>query len=660
MQTVERAVSTGRHPLDPLTAEEIGTASELLRQERQLAQDVRFVYVTLKEPAKEVVLGFEPGQEVEREAFLMLRDRAQRKTYEAVVSLTNRSVTSWKEVLNVQPPIMFEEFLTTEEAVKKDPRWQEAMRRRGIEDLDNVMLDPWSVGYNGPDDAPEKGRFVRPLTWVRKGGPDDNGYARPVEGLVVRFDLDRMQVVEVEDHGEVPLPPRNGNYTPEGITDPNNVPYFPKGLRQDLKPVEITQPQGTSFLVDGHEVRWQKWRFRVGFNPREGLVLHTVAYEDEGRVRPIIYRASLSEMFIPYGDPAPTHHRKNVFDMGEYGVGMLANSLELGCDCLGEIYYFDGIVNDNDGNPMELKNAICMHEEDYGLLWKHIDFRTLKTEMRRSRRLAVSMIATVGNYEYGFFWYLYQDGGIEYEVKLSGVMSTGALPEGEKPKHGVLVAPGLYGPNHQHYFGMRLDMMVDGLNNSVSECDSVAVPPGPENPHGNAWVVQSTPLSKESEAQRVFNPLAARYWKISNPDSLNGVGEPVAYKLQPGDNVLPFYQPDAHAIQRALFTTKHLWVTAFDPSQNYPAGDYPNQNPGGDGLPAYVAGDRPLENTDLVVWYTFGTHHVVRPEEWPVMAASYTGFHLKPQGFFDGNPALDVPTAEHCQHGDLAGAPTEH
>jgi primary-amine oxidase len=207
---------------------------------------------------------------------------------------------------------------------------------------------------------------------------------------------------------------------------------------------------------------------------------------------------------------------------------------------------------------------------------------------------------------------------------------------------------------------MRLDMMVDGLQNSVYECDSVAVPPGPENPHGNAWVVESTLLSKESEAQRVFNPLAARYWKIANSGSLNGVGEPVAYKLQPGDNVLPFYQPDAHAIQRAQFTTKHLWVTAYDPTQNYPAGDYPNQNPGGDGLPAYAAGDRPLEDADLVVWYTFGAHHVVRPEEWPVMSAAYTGFHLKPQGFFDGNPALDVPIAEHCEHGDLAGAPTEH
>jgi primary-amine oxidase len=212
-----------------------------------------------------------------------------------------------------------------------------------------------------------------------------------------------------------------------------------------------------------------------------------------------------------------------------------------------------------------------------------------------------------------------------------------------------MVAPGVYGPNHQHFFSLRLDMMVDGLENTVYECDSEALPPGPENPHGNAWVVKAKPLKRESEAQSIINPLAARYWKIANPNQLNGVGEPVAYKLMPGDNVLPFYQPDANALQRAGFTTKHLWVTAYDPAQMFAAGDYPNQHPGGAGLPEYVKGDRKVENTDVVVWYTMGAHHPVRPEEWPVMPVAYIGFHLKPQGFFDGNPALDVP-AHHNGH----------
>ena len=646
-----------RHLLDPLTAEEIETATAILRQERGLGESARFVYVTLREPAKDAVLSHRPGEPLDREADVVIRERAEHKTYEAVVSITAGEVREWREVPGVQPAVMLEEFVATEEAVRKDPRWQEAMRKRGITDFDMAMIDPWSVGYGGPEDAAEQGRFLRPLTWIRQGDPDDHGYARPVEGLIVRFDLDRMEVVDVEDHGAIPLPPSGGNYTVEAISDPGNVPHFPDGPRQDLKPVEITQPAGTSFTVDGHEVSWQKWRFQVGFTPREGLVLHLVRYQDQGTERPVIYRASLAEMVIPYGDPSAAQYRKNVFDMGEYGIGVLANSLELGCDCLGEIYYFDAWLNDNDGHAQQLKNAICLHEEDHGMLWKHTDWRTGKAEVRRSRRLVISMIATVGNYEYGYFWYLYQDGTIEYEIKLTGVISNGAVAPGEKPAYGTLVAPQVYGPNHQHIFSVRLDMMVDGAQNTVVECDSVALPPGPGNPYGNAWVLQQTPLRRESEAQRVADGRAARYWKVTNPGKLNATGEAVAYKLMPGDTVLPFWQPDTSIARRAGFANKHLWVTAYDRDERFPAGEYPNQHPGGDGLPAWTEADRPLENTDVVLWHTFTAHHVVRPEDWPVMPVTRVGFQLRADGFFDGNPALDVPPPEHCHHeGEVADA----
>ena len=651
--TAERGTAV-RHLLDPLTAEEIETATRILKQERGLGESARFVYVTLREPPKNAVLGYRPREPIDRQADVVIRERAEHKTYEAVVSITAGEVRLWRELDGIQPAVMLEEFLATEEAVRKDPRWQEAMRKRGITDFDMAMIDPWSVGYGGPEDAASEGRFLRPLTWIRQGDPEDHGYARPVEGLIVRFDLDRMEVVDIEDHGAIPLPPSSGNYTSEAILDPGNVPHFPDGDRQDLKPIEITQPEGTSFTVDGHEVSWQKWRFQVGFTPREGLVLYLVRYEDHGTVRPVIYRASLTEMVIPYGDPSPAQYRKNVFDMGEYGIGVLANSLELGCDCLGEIRYFDAWLNDNDGHAQVIKNAICLHEEDHGMLWKHTDWRTGKAEVRRSRRLVISMIATVGNYEYGYFWYLYQDGTIEYEIKLTGVISNAALPPGEKPTHGTLVAPQVYGPNHQHIFCVRLDMMVDGPQNTVVECDSVAVPPGPENPYGNAWVVQQAPLRRESEAQRVADGRAARHWKITNPGKLNATGEAVAYKLVPQDTVLPFWQPDTSIARRAGFANKHLWVTAYDPDQRFPAGEYPNQHPGGDGLPTWTEADRPLENTDVVLWHTFTAHHTVRPEDWPVMPVTRAGFQLRAHGFFDGNPALDVAPPEHCHHGGEA------
>jgi primary-amine oxidase len=634
------------HPLEPLTADEISAAADIVKAEQGLGADARFVFITLHEPPKAAV---QAGETVPREAFVVLYDRSRRATFEAVVSLADRRVTAWEHIEGVQPQIMFEEFMACEEAVQRDPEWQAAVRKRGIEDFSLTMVDPWAAGYTDERDAASERRILRPLTWVRSE-PGENGYARPLEGLIVEFDLDLMKVVKVDDHGVVPLPPKAGNYDATRMAAEDNVPRF-AAPRDDLKPIEITQPEGPSFEVEGHHVRWQKWDLRIGFTPREGLVLHDVGYDDRGTRRPIIYRASLAEMYIPYGDPAPTHRIKNVFDMGEYGIGWLANPLELGCDCLGEIRYFDGVVNDQDGQPMVIQNAICMHEEDFGIGWKHTDFRTEDVEVRRLRRLVISTIATVGNYEYGYFWYLYTDGTIEYEVKLSGVVSTGAIAEGEKPKHGTMIAPGLYAPHHQHFFCVRLDMAVDGNENTVVQMDAAPLPPGPENPYGTAWVNQRTVYEREGQAQAQIDPLHGRYWRIENAGKVSEVGDPVAYKLMPGENVAPVFAPDSRFAARGGFTRNHVWVTPYDPSERFPAGDYPYQHSGGDGLPRWTEADRPVENTDLVLWYVFGAHHVARPEDWPVMPVSHIGFKLKPSGFFDGNPALDMPApAHHCHH----------
>jgi primary-amine oxidase len=635
------------HPLEPLSADEITATSTILRRERSLSEAVRFVSIELHEPAKDLVQGLGAGQTVDRQSFVVLRDRRNRATIEAVVSLTRGQVCSWREVPDVLPIFARDELHECQELLHSDSRFLEAMRRRGVDDLSLVGTDIWSAGNTGPQDNPTEGRLVRALFFVRRG-KFDNRYARPVEGLVALIDLDRGEVLEVADHGVVPLPERPGNYIPELTTGqiegyPDNFPPLEK-LRADLRPIEITQPEGPSFTVEGHAVSWQKWRLRIGYNLREGLVLHEVGYEDGGRIRPILYRASLSELYVSYGDPNPTHRIKHMFDQGEWGIGGLLNYLVLGCDCLGNIRYFDVVVNDADGNPRTLTNAICMHEEDVGVGWKHTDGSLRHVETRRNRRLVLSCFATANNYEYGFFWYFYLDGTIEFEVKLTGIVSTGAFPAAEAPPAcGTVVAPGLYAPNHQHFFNVRMDMCVDGERNSVYEVDSVALPPGPDNPAANGWVSRRTLLASESEAQRVVDPFAARYWTVVNQSVHNELGQPVAYKLVPGQNVLPLAGEGSQTQRRAGFASRHLWVTAYDPAERYAAGDYPNQRPDNDGLPVYSRADRSLDNTDLVVWYSFGTHHAVRPEDWPVMPVTTIGFHLKPVGFFNGNPALDLP-----------------
>ncbi|HET8852320.1 MAG TPA: tyramine oxidase, partial [Ktedonobacteraceae bacterium] len=456
------------HPLDPLTAGEIEKTTRILRASGRITPRVRIMAYSLQEPAKGVVLAFQMDQPVVREVFAVMRDHERQLTIEALVSLTEETIRSWRERKDVQPALTYPELFAAQEAALSDASFQAACAVRGITDLGSIVLFPWTSGNWGPEDAPEQGRLIR-LQATVSHGPEDNYYARPLEGLIVTVELDTMRV-RVDDFGAVPLPTHSGNYTPAGIREPGNVPYFPTGVRPDLKPIEITQPEGVSFQVEGRQVIWQKWRFRVGFTPREGLVLHLVEYFDQGRWRSILYRASLSEMYVPYGDASPTHNFKNVFDTGEVGIGVLANSLELGCDCLGVIHYFDACVNDAEGQPIPIVNAICMHEEDFSLLWKHLEYSqdgSTRVEVRRSRRLVVSMIATVGNYEYGYYWYLYQDGSLQFEVKLTGIIAPAAIAPGEQPVSGALVAPGLYGPNHQHYFNVRLDWMLDGQENSV-------------------------------------------------------------------------------------------------------------------------------------------------------------------------------------------------
>ena len=626
-----------RHPLDPLSIAEIEETARLLASVKHLSDAVRFVSITLREPHGQ------PPANSARQASAIFLDRHAGSSYEAVVDLASKTVVSFTQLpAGIQPPIMLDEFFEAEAAARRDPRFLAALAKRGVTNAELVMVDPWSAGLYGAELPEHKGmRLLQALTFARSE-PRDNGYARPLDNLTVLIDLHKMTVVQVEDHGVVPLPPESGNWARE---------YIPR-MRTDLKPIEILQPEGPSFHVSGHLVEWQKWKFRVGFTHREGLVLHNISYTDESGERPILERASICEMVVPYGDPGEPYYRKNAFDIGEYGIGMLANSLALGCDCLGVIHYFDFPLVDSLGKASLLKNVVCLHEEDFGILWKHTDWRTNQSEVRRSRRLSVSFIATVGNYEYGFYWYLYQDGTIQCEVKLTGIMNTTTLAPGEQSAYGVEIAPRLNAGNHQHIFAARLVAGVDGPANSVYEVNTVGMPTGPGNPHGNAFHSEETLLSTELQARRRVNAESARFWRIKNSQRKNKLGRPVAYRLIPGENCPPFVQPDAPIMRRAGFTANHLWVTPYREDERFAAGDFPNQHPTGDGLPVWTKADRPITDTQIVLWYVFTNNHVPRPEDWPVMPVGAIGFQLKPDGFFDRNPAMDVPPPppKACHH----------
>jgi primary-amine oxidase len=625
------------HPLEPLTAAEVAAASAAVRADTRFGSDARFAFVATDEPTKEEVAQADAGRSVGRRAVAVVFDKSTCDTHRVVVGLDPPGTLEWVTLSDVHATLLVGELFEATLAVREDTRWQEAMRRRGITDLESLQLDPWPAG-NFTGQLDRSVRMVRVVSYVRHYATD-NGYAHPIEGVVVDVDLLSGKVLEVHDYGVVPIPEEHANY---GVDDVGP-------LRTDLRPLEIVQPDGPSFEVDGSVVTWQKWRFRVLMHPLDGLVLHTVSYEDQGRRRAILHRAAVAEMVVPYGDVSLIHRWKNAFDAGEFGLGRwpFLNSLTEGCDCLGVIRYMDAVGADEQGNPLTVERAICIHEEDYGILWKHQDLNSGRTEVRRSRRLVVSSIHTVGNYEYGFYWYFYLDGTIQLEVKLTGIVQTMGVNEGFDEAHASLIAPGLAAPNHQHLFNFRLDFDIDGSGNSIYEVDNEAV--ATELPYGNAFSARATLLATEAEAQRLADPAKSRSWKIVNPSVTNRLGQPVGYRLIPTATPTLLAHPDSSVAQRAAFATKNLWVTPFDPDERRAAGDFPNLHPGGAGLPAWTAEGRSIVDTDIVVWHTFGVTHVARTEDWPVMPVEYTGFTLKPVGFFDRNPALDVPpSAEHC------------
>lgn len=619
------------HPVDPLAVSEIEQAVATVKADRRWADSCRLPRIALREPPKDEVRAHHAGElaTAARMAELDIFDLQAKTLAVAAVDLETDRIVDWEELPGAWPGLMDEEKERFEPLIRRDRRWLEAVTRRGI-DPDTVRFEyGTATGYLSQ--YADRSRIVFAAGFVASF-PTQNYYAHPIDGLVAIVDVNTGEVLDVlDDHRDPPVPAESGEFSPEAVG----------AVREDLRPLDIVQPEGASFCLDGRLLTWQRWSMRIGFHPVEGLVLHQIAYDDQGERRPILYRAALSEMVVPYADTSVSQFWRSVFDAGEVGLGQHANSLELGCDCLGVIQYLDAVVADTHGRPKVLHNAICIHEEDYGIGWKHDGVHVATTEVRRQRRLVVSFFATVGNYDYGFYWYFSTDGSIEVEIKLTGIIYTAAARDGELPAHGEFVAPNLYGPHHQHLFCFRLDFEIDGPSNIVHQVDVAAPDDEDANPYGSAFVADRTPILTEDDSGRLINPTTSRYWTISSSQRTNRHGWPTEYKLIPQSTPALFAKPDAPIARSAGFATKNLWVTPYADEERYAAGAHPAF--GDTGLADWVRQGRETSDTDLVVWHTVGTTHIVRPEDWPVMPVDRIGFALKPYGFFDRNPALDMP-----------------
>jgi primary-amine oxidase len=624
------------HPLDPLSAEEIAATTRIIRASPGFSPGSLFSTIVLHEPSKEEVRGYAPGASFRREAFAIVMDRPQDRTFEAIVDLRAERLLSWKEIKGVEPQVFVSEYDTVPAIVRADPRWREAMRLRGIS-IDSVQIDTWGAGDLSDLPGRYHGRILRALTYYK--GKDLNFYGRPIEGVMAVVDMNARKVVELIDRGVLPLPPPSQQFDTASIGK----------LRSAPKPLTITQPEGASFTLQGNEVRWQGWHFRFSMHPREGLVLHTVGYEDGGRERPVMYRGSLSEMVVPYSDPDSNWRWRSAFDVGEYGVGRLSSPLEPNVDAPPNATLLDAVFANDSGNAYTLPRVIGIYERDGGILWKHYDTYSLTNESRRARELVLFFVASIGNYDYSISWIFHQDGAIEVDAGLTGIMlpkgvsSTMAHDHSTSGRHGHLVSPNIVAPHHQHFFCFRLDMDIDGVENSVAEIESKPVPSGKSNPIGNAFEMKETFFRTEREAARRVKMESARMWSIFNPSTMNDLGQHCGYILLPGANTFPYAASGSSVRRRAGFIDNQFWATRYRIDEMNAAGAYPNQSRGGDGLTRWIADNESVQQQDLVLWYTMGITHIPRPEEWPIMPVTHIGFRLIPAGFFSRNPALDVP-----------------
>lgn len=621
------------HPLDPLSMEEIKKTCDILKKEKSLGEHHQFAYVELEEPTQEDIINYsEHLKPLDRIAFISVFDSKLNQTFEANVNLNTEEILRW-ELLPFdkypygQIPILPSDYEKCDLIVKSNQEWRKAVQQRGLSDdeIKLIHIEPFSPGYFGIKEDEGK-RLVRAISYYRSN-LTDNPYARPIEGVIAVVDLVHEQIVRIEDDGlNTPIPQTIINYDADSI----------KELREAPKPLDITQPEGPSFKVDGWQVNWQNWNLRIGFTPREGLVLHDISYLDGTQKRQVVARASVVDLAVPYGDPDLSQFFKAAFDSGENGFGRCANQLKLGCDCLGYIHYFDVPVADEHGNAALMNNAICMHEEDVGTLWKH------GSETRRARELIISFFTTIDNYDYGFYWHLGQDGAIKLVIKLTGIVQTAAIAPGTVYQWGSMLTHELGAPTHQHFFSARLHMAVDGVNNSISERDFCSLPVTKDNRYGTAFGTKETILDNESEGVRDANAEKQRTWRIFNPDVLNSNRQPTGYVLEVNQTPLLFAS-NTHLRARAAYATHTLWVTPYNQQEKYASGNYPNQHAGGDGVLRYVQQNRSIANKPLVLWVTVGKTHLSRPEDFPVMPVETVELKLKPSGFFNHNPAIGLP-----------------
>ena len=623
------------HPLDPLNSDEIRLAVQIARSDARLA-GAAFPSVALQDPAKADVLAWQPGRPIARQA------RVQAMTpggfYELVVDLAAGRLTSAAERHGVEPSIMLSEIDAIKVVLSND-EFKSGLQKRGVTDLTKVFCAPFSAGYYGSPEQTGK-RLVKVGCFDTRRSTT-NVFGWPIERLYALVDLRRMEVLRVTDYGVVPVADGNFNYEAAAV----NTPRVPR------KPTMQAQPRGSNVSIAGHEVSWGNWRFHVRVDPRVGTAISMARWRDGQTWRSVLYQGYLSEMFVPYMDADYGWQSRTYFDTGEYGAGVLASVLKPGIDCPDTASFLPADFASDKGEPFTTPNAVCVFERSSGdPIWRHYEAVNQTYEGRANVELVVRMAAAIGNYDYLFDWIFNDAAEIEVRVGATGIdalkgVATRSMTEPGAPddtRFGTLVAPNLVAVNHDHYFNFRLDVDIDGPANSVNRDVYRPVRLPADSARRSVYVVERHIAESESAAtlDSHHDPVRLR---VINERRTNSVGNPASYEVLAYNHAQLMLDQDDWPAKRAAFLRHDMWVTPYEPEERYAGGQYMLGGRGDDGLALWAAHNRAIRNQDVVVWVNLGMHHLTRAEDLPVTPMMWQSFRLRPNNFFDRNPAIDLP-----------------
>ncbi|CAN6209762.1 unnamed protein product [Urochloa humidicola] len=653
------------HPLDPLSAVELAAArAAVLASPLIPDHPVTFHYVGLDEPDKADALSLSHSHTSSSSSSSYRRlasvvARAGGDSHELLVDVTSTSTPSITSHA-IHRGAGFPMFTVEEQAAAGAlppayPPFVDSLRRRGLA-VGDVGCGVFPMGWFGGGSSSSrsnKARLAKVQCFVTSSSAAAtvNFYARPLEGVTLVVDLDRMAIVGYRDRVVVPVPKAEGtDYRADKVVGP---PPFTTGPA----PGVVVQPEGSGVHIDGRVVRWANWEFHVGFDMRAGTVisLASVHDADTGQRRSVLYRGFVSEVFVPYMDPDEEWYFHTFMDAGEYGLGVSTFPLQPGSDCPANAAYMDGYYADADGKPVKANNVICVFERYAGdVAWRHTEVNVPGglTEVRPDVTLVVRTVVTVGNYDYTLDWEFKTVGSIKCVASLSGILEMKATSythvdqiSKEEDTHGTLLAANTVGVYHDHFITYHLDLDVDGTNNSFVKNTITPKRNTAGTPRRSYWTVHREVAETEADGQVNVNGGGAAPADLLfiNPNKRTKVGNDVGYRLIPsGATAVSLLSDDDYPQRRASYTKKQVWVTPYNKSEKWVSGLYAEQSTGDDGLAVWSARNRKIKDEDIVLWYTMGLHHVPCQEDFPVMPTLSGAFELRPFNFFERNPLITM------------------